>query len=399
MDCTPFDIRQLVEMDACTRCGICVDWCPTCAESGDFGISPMSKIAQFRRANSPYRRILDKLLNRGQMDVSGYSEDVYQCTLCGRCEAVCPVNIGLKDMWRSLRTSLVHEGAAPEAIKTLDNALATTRNIISADNADRLQWVDGLPSPPSDRFVRDQADVVYFVGCVASYYPMAFKVPRSMVSIMDAAGLSFSVLGGEEWCCGWPLFGAGLPESAHDLILHNIKAIERLRASLVVCSCPSCYHTWQSIYPKVGKLGFSVVHESELLNHLINEGSIKLGPIERALTYHDPCDLGRASGIYEPPRQVLKAIPGVELVEMRNNREYALCCGGGGNLEAVDSKLADAVAGRKILQIAETGTDNVVTACQQCKRTISTAAKKRKLKIQTLDLSEIVWEAVKSGSQ
>lgn len=397
MDCRQFSMRQLIEMDGCTRCGVCVDWCPTCRETGEFGISPMSKIANFRNDSVIYKKLLGKIMGRPHLSLEDYSRDIYRCTLCGRCEAVCPVNLGLKEMWLSLRASMVHVDHSPQAVGILKQSIETNRNIVGSDNNERLQWVDGLPEPPADRFLRRNADVVYFVGCVASYYPMAFSVPRAITSILTAADISFTVLGGDEWCCGWPLFGAGLPETAEALVLHNIERIETLKARYVVCSCPSCYHTWQAKYPEYKRTGFKVFHESEFLDLLVKQGRLELGTVERSLTYHDPCDLGRASGIYEPPREVLRAIPGIELVEMKNNRDYALCCGGGGNLEAVDAELSDMVAGRKIDEIAETGTENVATACQQCKRTISTALRKRRLRVKVYDVCEIVWESVRAG--
>lgn len=394
MDCSRFTVRQLIEMDACTRCGICVDWCPTCVEANDVGISPLRKLAAFKRENSPVLKSFDKLLHRTPLSLPAYSEDTFQCTLCGRCQEVCPVDLGLKDIWLSLRHTLTSARLAPDAVSVLEKSLDSSRNIVNFDNQDRLQWVEGMNWAPADRFVKPKADIVYFVGCVASYYPMAFSVPRTLTAIMSAAGLSFSVMGGEEWCCGWPAIGAGIPETAESLIEHNIKAVETLGASAVVCSCPSCYHTWQTKYRASRELGFEVLHESQLLDKLIASGKLNLKPQESIVTYHDPCDLGRAARVYEEPRQVIKSIPGIQLVEMRNNRRVSLCCGGGGNLEAVDAQLADAVGGRKIAEIAETGTQHVVTACQQCKRSIATAARKRRLKLKVQDLSELVFDSI-----
>jgi Fe-S oxidoreductase len=274
---------------------------------------------------------------------------------------------------------------------------ATTHYNISGDpNENRLGWTANLAQAPEGLERKQNANVVYFVGCVASFYPMVYSVPQSFVAVMDRAGVNYTTLGGQEYCCGFPLIIAGMGRHTHDMVRHNVEAVRALGAGTLVAACPSCYHTWKHDYAALlgEPLGFEVLHETELLLDLVQAGALDLKPVDRTITYHDPCDLGRNSGIYDPPRQIIQAIPGLTFVEMEDNREHALCCGGGGDVEMADADVAHAVGRRRMLQAQETGAGFVVTACQQCKRTMLGAARKNKIRIRTLDMVELLLESV-----
>jgi heterodisulfide reductase subunit D len=159
-----------------------------------------------------------------------------------------------------------------------------------------------------------------------------------------------------------------------------------------VAACPSCFHTWEHTYPEVlgEPLGFEVKHTTEFLEELIAEGRIQLGSFDRPVTYHDPCDLGRTSGIYDAPRNVIRAIPGIEFREMAEIREYALCCGGGGDVEMADADLVAAVSRRRLEQAQATEAQVILSACQQCKRTLTAATRREKVRMRVLDLVELV---------
>jgi Fe-S oxidoreductase len=167
-------------------------------------------------------------------------------------------------------------------------------------------------------------------------------------------------------------------------------------AKTLVAACPSCYHTWKHDYPRLmgEPLGFDVLHETELLAELVAAGAFDLKPVEKVVTYHDPCDLGRTSGIYEEPRQIIQAIPGITFVEMADNRQYALCCGGGGDVEMADAETAQAVGQRRMVQAQDVGAELIITACQQCKRTLLGAARKARIRIRTLDVSELLLQSI-----
>jgi Fe-S oxidoreductase len=167
-------------------------------------------------------------------------------------------------------------------------------------------------------------------------------------------------------------------------------------AKTLVTTCPSCYYTWQHIYPRLGArpFGFEVLHASQYLARLAEAGQLKLGSVEQVVTYHDPCDLGRKSGEYDAPRRVIEAIPGVEFREMEATRENAMCCGGGGDVQMVDDSVTEAVAARRVLQAQKTGARVLLSACQQCKRTLMAAGRRAKARLRVMDLSELVWKAM-----
>jgi heterodisulfide reductase subunit D len=394
IDISKLSSRHLLEIDACTRCGECLNSCPVYAEQGDEGFNPRGKIQNLKRfirgQYGLWARIFGpKKLN--EEDIIALSEKIFRCTLCGACDVACPVVINPKDLSIAIRETMVEMGHYPKAAENLKKNLLSDHNISADDNEDRAEWVEDLGEIPEHGFQKDRAEVVYFVGCVSSFFPMVQKIPQNFVQIMDKGGVDFTILGEGEWCCGFPLIGAGMSRELEKLKVHNLDKIKEVGAKSVVFSCPSCYRTWKELYDTDVEL----LHSSHLLERLIKEKKIPLKELNLTVTYHDPCDLGRNSGVYEPPREVLRMIPGVKLVELENNREKTVCCGGGGNVEMVDPELSARIAQKKIDEIQNTGADIIVTSCQQCVRTISTRARKQGIKLKVMDLTEIVMMAMK----
>ena len=396
-----FSARQLMELDACTRCGECLTWCPTFAENRQELTHALGKVARLRawvrRQYGLRARLLGPQSVEGR-ELAEYSQGVYSCTLCGRCAQVCPVQIETRALWIAMREQLVGLGSYPPALAALREKVAAWRNIAGEDNDRRLAWSENLPQVP-EGLSAERCEIVLFVGCVAAFYPMAYGIPQSLAQVLVRAGVAFTTLGRQEWCCGFPLLIAGMGEEARALARHNVAAVRALGARTLVAACPSCYHTWRHDYPRlVGEpLGLRVQHATELLADLVAAGALRLGPYERPVTYHDPCDLGRTSGLYEPPRRLLRAIPGLELREMADHGELALCCGGGGDVEMADPELAAAVARRRLAQAQETGAEVIVSACQQCKRTLTAAARRERVRMRVLDVTEVVWEAMREA--
>jgi heterodisulfide reductase subunit D len=181
-----------------------------------------------------------------------------------------------------------------------------------------------------------------------------------------------------------------MPDKMKTLMDHNLEKVKEVGAKEIVFTCPSCYHTWKHLYNPDVKL----YHASQMLDRMIKDKRIALKEINATVTYHDPCDLGRNSGVFEEPRDVLKAIPGVKLVELPHNRQLSMCCGGGGNVEMVDPELSGRIAQMKLDEIEQTGADMVVSSCQQCLRTIATRARRQKKDLIVKDLTELVMEAM-----
>jgi heterodisulfide reductase subunit D len=299
--------------------------------------------------------------------------------------------VDLKTVFLEMRERIADAKGIHPLVASAVRALAESHNISGEENAERGDWKEGLRGVPQEVFAKQKAEVVYFVGCVASFFPMVQGIPQNLARILQASGVDFTILGGEEWCCGFPLIGAGVPERLRELKEHNLQKVKALGAKRVVFSCPSCQRTWKEVYGADVEL----LHSSQLVEKLIQEGSIAFNRMDMTVTYHDPCDLGRNGGIFDSPREILKSIPGLSLVELESNRVKSVCCGGGGNVEMVDPELSGAVARRKIEEIQKTGAKTVVTSCQQCVRTIKGKARRQKVDLQVMDLLELVMQAMK----
>jgi len=401
LDLSHFTVKQLVELDSCTRCGECVKACPTYVEARNEEITPLKKIERVRSfVRGQYAPLIGWLFGHRaptEETVKSFSEGTFDCTLCARCNVVCPVGIDTRPLWIAMREQLVELGEYPAVFDHLLGTVSEYHNISGDANENRLGWTANMDIVPEGLDRREGAEIVYFMGCVAPFYPMVYSVPQSLVSILDKAGVSYTTMGGEEHCCGFPLIIAGMGKHAHDMIRHNVEAVRALGAKKLVAACPSCYHTWKHDYPRIlgEPLGFEVLHEVELLAQMVTDGAFDLKPVSKVVTYHDPCDLGRTSGIYDEPRYIIEAIPGLTFVEMIDNRENSLCCGGGGDVEMANADTANAVARSRMLQAQETGAQFIITACQQCKRTLLSAARREKIRVRTLDISELLWESVR----
>jgi heterodisulfide reductase subunit D len=394
MNLSKLSPKQLIEIDACTRCGECLNYCPVYAQRGEEDIDPRGKIQAFKAFIRSQYGLWARIFGPKKLDeekLKKFSEMVYRCTLCGECSVSCPVSIDAKNLWLALRETLIEMGHYPGAANRLKGNVLEAHNISGDENEERTEWLEFLHELPDHRYQKEKAQVAYFVGCVASFFPLVQKIPQAFIEILDKAGVDFTLLGGEEWCCGFPLIGAGLREEAEALIQHNVETMKEKGVERMVFACPSCYHTWMEEY----QTDIEIFHSTQFIKELIDEGKITFEKKNIRVTYHDPCDLGRASGVYEAPREILWAIPGVELVEMEANREHCKCCGGGGNLEMVDPELSAALAQEKIKEIQATGTDTVITACQQCVRTIMTTARRRKIPIKAMDITEFVLSTMK----
>jgi heterodisulfide reductase subunit D len=391
-----FTIRQLFEMDACTNCRLCADVCPAACAAVNGELSAVYRMKGLKRKLKSKAGLFSKLLGRrppSAEELKHYADTVFRCTLCSNCQEVCPLGIRLKELWLSLREDLVQEKAYPAKIDMIRTNLAKSRNVFGEDNAERGEWVDDMRKPPADRYVRPRAEVVYVTGCVSAYFPLAQKIPIALVEIMDASGVDFTLLGEEEWCCGFPLLGAGLMEMFEDFRAQNLAAVKAKEAATVVFACPSCYQMWREHY----RTDLDLLSAPEFLLRRVREWKIPLTELALTVTYHDPCDLGRGARVFEEPREVIRAIPGVTLVELPHSRENCICCGGGGNLEMVDPDLAAKIAKVKIDEVLATGAQAVVTSCQQCVRTMTSYVKRNKIQLEVMDIVQLVRRALKKA--
>ena len=389
-----YSIRQLVEMAACTNCQICADVCPAVSASLDGELSAIYRIKGLSEILKSRTGLFSKLIGKkgpSEEQWKHFSDTVFRCTLCGNCQEVCPIGIHLKDLWLSLRHDMVHSKFYPKKIDMIQENLKESRNVFAEDNEERADWVEDMRDAPEHGYIKDQAEIVYFTGCVAAYFPLAQKIPMALAEILDVGKVDFTLLGEEEWCCGFPMLGAGLKELFKEFMDHNLEAVREKGAKRIIFACPSCYQMWREYYPSE----FEIVHASQFLMEMVKEKRLPLQELPMTVTYHDPCDLGRGARVYEEPREVIRSIPGVTLVEFTQNRENCQCCGGGGNLEMIDANLSAEIAKRKIEDAQSTGAQAIITSCQQCVRTMTTYVKRNKVPIEVLDITQLIQRAFK----
>jgi heterodisulfide reductase subunit D len=367
---------------ACYQCGTCSATCPT-AHAMDY---------------SP--RALWRLVELGQFDEVLKSNTFWMCTACYSCTVRCPREVTITETMRQLREQYFDEETGPllGGLGAVLDSVANTHNIANEPNEGRLIWADNLPERPP-QLDRRQAEVLYFTGCVGALFPQTYAVPRSFVQILGAAEVDYTVLGGEEWCCGYPVYGAGRKGRLGELAEHNVAHLAETGAKTLVTTCPSCYYTWHHLYPEVlgREIPVEILHSTQFLANLIAEGRLKLGPVEDIVTYHDPCDLGRKSGVFDAPRQVLRSIPGLVFNEMAQHGPDSLCCGGGGDIAMYAGDVVADVAQRRMLQAQAVQARTMISACQQCKRTLADGARKARVRIRTLDITELVWLSIQNA--
>jgi heterodisulfide reductase subunit D len=376
-----FDAAKL---GTCLQCGTCSSSCPT---SFAMDISP---------------RQIWRMLSLGLKEEISHSSTFWMCTACNSCTVRCPRGIQVSENMRLVREWVIRDGLqpTPESLTRLSDLIVNSHNMMGDNNDTRLIWSSNLPNGLGE--IKQKADVVWFVGCVSSFYPMAYKIPQSMFQILGRSGVDFTVMGGKEWCCGFPLFTGGMSDSIHDLAVHNLEQVMATGAKTLVSTCASCFHTWKHIYPEILSnfpKDLEVLHSTEYLARLVENEQIKLGAVERLITYHDPCDLGKRNGIFDEPRYVLEKIPGIELREMANHHQNSLCCGGGGNVEGFSPDAVAEASKNRLEQAQMTGAEYIVSACQQCMRTFSNGARKSQIHIRAMDFTQLVLESIENGSK
>ncbi|MEN8247149.1 MAG: (Fe-S)-binding protein [Thermodesulfobacteriota bacterium] len=388
-----YSFRQLLQIQACTSCQACAEACPAVASSLDGKLSALYRLKTLgrmvKRRTALWRK-LGFIKEPTSEELHAFSATVFRCTLCGNCRQICPVGLDLTHLWHSIRRDLVESDAYPGEIDMILENLDESHNVFGEDNEERAEWVEDMPDAPDHGYVKERAEIVYFTGCVSSFFPLAQQIPLALAKILDAAKVDFTLLGEDEWCCGFPLLGAGLGGQLNGLVANNVDAVKAKGAKQVVFACPSCYRMWREHYPRE----FEIAHVTEFLHGLLVGGRLALKELDLTVTYHDPCDLGRGTGTYDAPRDIIRTVPGIRLIELSNNRENCSCCGGGGNLEMIDANLSADIAGNKMKEITATGAQAVITACQQCVRTMTTYARRNKVPVQIMDIVQLIQKTL-----
>lgn len=347
-------------------------------------------------------RMADGLL-KGTLGVSeGLAKAFYECTLCGSCKEAChksgnacielPISrwIDHVKLFEAIRADLVESGFGPmPRHKELYGSIKKEHNPYFEKHDERGKWMHGETKLPT------KGKLVLYTGCTEPYRQP--ELLTSLLGILNAAEIKVAVMNPEEYCCGSVAIRTGNRALAENLAKHNVEALKNAGAKDVLVHCSGCYRTMKVDYPDiVGKLPFNVVHATEFIRDLIKDGKLVLkeGAVDGKVTYHDPCHLGRQAGVYDPPRDVLKAIPGLQLVEMKRIRENAWCCGAGGGVKSAFPDLAVSVGVDRITEAEATKADFISSACPFCRSNLLEAAKAKKARINVKDVVELTASAI-----
>lgn len=365
------------------RCGLCKPVCPILIESN------MIETRSPRARMLVARGLLTGMLKPSET----LAEIVYTCMTCRYCNLSCPPGVEVDKIVEATRLELVKAKVAPpKAHRWISSNIQKNRNPFGEPIEKRTLWLKKFENISFSK----RADVLYWVGCMSSFRTVDTAV--STVEIMLKSDIDFTLLGKDEGCCGSVLIRTGQGNIVEDVLAReNVKKIIATEASTVVTACAGCYRTFHEEYPKiVGDLPFEVLHIAQFLKRLIKEGKVKFKKnIGKKATYHDPCHLGRHLNVYEAPRDVIKAIPSLDFIEMAKIRAEARCCGAGGGVRSAFTNLSVRVARDKLLlDTIPTGAEVVVTACPFCVYNLRDAAKKENITIEILDLPEIICEAL-----
>ena len=329
----------------CFQCGLCDTVCPW-NQVRPFSMRKLIREAAF-----------------GLSEVEG--EDIWRCTTCGTCPAQCPRGVKQIDIVMALRRVATEYELFPPSVKPVRTArasLISEGNPLQGDRGKRADWAKDLAIKP----YAEGMDALYFVGCYFSYDPRMRRVATATANILKKAGVKFGILGDKESCCGESIRKTGSEEVFKNLAKQNIKTFIDNGVKKIIVSSPHCYHTFKNEYPEF-MVYFEEVHINQYLLELMDEGRLTLkGEYAKKVTYHDPCYLGRHNGIYDEPREVLKKIPGLELVEMEAHGKNSLCCGGGGGRIWMDTPQEERFSDIRLKQANEVGAQVLATSCPYC---------------------------------
>ncbi|MDY6875866.1 MAG: (Fe-S)-binding protein [Chloroflexota bacterium] len=366
-------MAEQLELFGCIQCGKCTGGCPVA-----------------RKTVLNIRDLIYQMLVEPEVEVKTHQE-LWDCTCCFTCVERCPKDVRPAELIIGLRAQLVESGRIPETIGTALMGIFRQGNPTGTTREDRADWQIGSISQIEPISRGEGCQTLYFVGCIPSYDPRVQVVPRALVRAFVAAGLDFGTLGTEESCCGNEVRRMGEMGLFEMLVEENGELIRGVGASQLVTTSPHCFNTFKNEY---GLDGIEVLHYTQLIATLIEQGRLKFGgEVKKTVTYHDPCFLGKQNHIFDEPRAILQAIPGVKLVEMDRNRERSLCCeGGGGRMWSEGTNLEERLAFQRVHEAADTGAEILAVACPFCLLTLEDAVKVQGLdeKLQVMDIMELV---------
>jgi Fe-S oxidoreductase len=388
--------KQLLDTYACTECGRCEHYCPA-YNTG----KPLNPMMIIHKVKDDLKAKGDAHFKEGQ-DVDEWPniagglisrEELWACTTCGACVANCPVFIEhvdtIVDMRRYL--ALMEADFSPEVSRTFRN-MENNSNPWGISSSYRADWADGLDIPMMSE-LDEPPEYLFWVGCAGSFDDRQKKVTRSFAKILDAAGVSYAILGTEEGCTGDPARRIGNEYLYWMLATSAIETLNSYDVTKIVTACPHCYHTIAKEYPQLGG-NYEVVHHTDLIQDLLATDRLRLVPSAmQKVTYHDSCYIGRWRDSYDGPRDILRSVPGIELQEMELAKRQSFCCGAGGGRMWMEEHEGKRVNIERTDQAIATDPDTIAVACPFCMTMFDDGLKNREAEaIELKDLAEIVAE-------
>ncbi len=398
-----FTWKNLLDLDACTRCGRCQDSCP--AYLSGKPLSPKKVIQNLRGHLLDLAPALFKskaetgnLGDKGRVmigEVVG-EDEIWNCTTCYACNAVCPVYIEPMVKLIEMRRNLVMEQASiPETGEGALKCLEARGHPWRGTTLSRTNWAEGLEV----KALADggDVDILFWVGCTEALEERSTRVAQAIARILKAAEVNFCILGTEELCCGDPARRLGNEYLFQMQAQQNIELLKNYGVKRIITGCPHCFNTLKHEYPQFGG-DFEVVHHTELINNFIMEGRLQgIKEMNGLVTYHDSCYLGRYNGIYDAPRQILRRLNGLKLVEMERNLKYGFCCGaGGGHLWLEEQKAGQRINEMRTEQALSAQAEFVATACPYCLQMFEDGMQTRGAgeSVKVMDIAELVARAM-----
>ena len=355
-----FEIRDLIreygekQSQKCYQCGMCMSLCPWFQVPG----------VDFTTYRLPSAVKLGLMLNSEEKEeVALEVEELYRCVGCNACVDKCPRGVDIAEMLRAVRRIMVESESVPAPLRSTISQVISSGNPLGGSPEKRFDWGKELDLPS----FTPESEYAWFTCCTADFDPRAQAIQRATTRLLDRAGVSFGILTTDQACCGEAIRKAGAEKTFKQVADANIRMLSKAGARRLLVTSPHCYNGFKKDYPELDAV-FEVTHISQLLAELIKDGKLKpKKKLGRKVTFHDPCTLGRQNGIYEEPRDVLRAIPGLELVEIEDfNRDQAVCCGAGGGGLWLDWPKEERLANVRVQQAAATGAEILAVACPYC---------------------------------
>src|SRR5665811_1898943 len=403
LDWSRLSRRQMLQLDACTRCGECQTLCPVFEHDSRQGVVPRGKARGVKRLLQEESRLL-RLFGRrvSEQETEALISDLYECSVCGQCREVCPVEIDTVELWESLRAAAVAAGKGPlPGHQALYQSIQNNENPWQQPRTSRDRWAmraakgKNAEIEPVANITERPAEVLYFVGCTASLDMNLKQVAINTARVLQAAGVDFAMLGQDERCCASVMMRVGLRDEFEERARANVEQLNSLGIRTLVTSCAGCFKTIGQDYPRVAPLNFEELHISQFMLRLLDEGRLALdGEVPMTVTYHDPCHLGRHRGVYDAPREVLGRVPGINLVEMERSRERARCCGAGGGLKSGFPDVQGKISHGRVQEAEATGAEALVSSCPFCYQGLQVGITLSGSALRMMDLTEVVSAAL-----